>query len=126
MIEFIIIGVILLFVVLYRSSNGESVYKFVKKQTTTAYEKYAPYSYKEMSAKIKELGLQFTKKQYLIQIIFFMHILAPSLLLIIISQFFLLCTIYVIFIEFSIILLYNSWYVTSNKVFYIERNITLW
>ena len=71
MIEFIIIGVILLFVVLYRSSNGESVYKFVKKQTTTAYEKYAPYSYKEMSSKIKELGLQFTKKQYLIQIIFF-------------------------------------------------------
>ena len=71
MIEFIIIGVILLFVVLYRSSNGESVYKFVKKQTTMAYEKYAPYSYKEMSAKIKELGLQFTKKQYLIQIIFF-------------------------------------------------------
>ena len=71
MIEFIIIGVILLFVVLYRSSNGESVYKFVKKQTTIAYEKYAPYSYKEMSAKIKELGLQFTKKQYLIQIIFF-------------------------------------------------------
>lgn len=71
MIEFIIIGVILLFVVLYRSSNGESVYKFVKKQTKVAYEKYAPYSYKEMSIKIKELGLQFTKKQYLIQIIFF-------------------------------------------------------
>ena len=71
MIEFIIISVILLFVVLYRSSNGESVYKFVKKQTTMAYEKYAPYSYKEMSAKNKELGLQFTKKQYLIQIIFF-------------------------------------------------------
>lgn len=71
MIEFIIIGVILIFVVLYRSSNGESVYKFVKKQSSIVYEKYAPYSYKEMSAKIKELGLQYTKKQYIVQIVLF-------------------------------------------------------
>ena len=56
MLEFIIIGVILIFIMAYRSSNGEGVYNFAKKQATVVYDKYAPYTYKVMREKIKDLG----------------------------------------------------------------------
>ena len=69
--EFILIGIILVFIMLYRSSQGEGVYKFVQKQVGIAYEKYAPYSYKTMREKVKELGLEYTPRQYMMQIIGF-------------------------------------------------------
>lgn len=69
MLEIIIIGVIILFIVTYRSSSGAGVYKFVNEQITNIYDKYAPYSYKEMRKKIKAMGLDYTPKQYLIQIV---------------------------------------------------------
>ncbi len=69
--EFILIAVILIFVMTYRNSSGEGIYKFVKSQATVAYDQYAPYSYKVMREKIKELGLEFTPRQYLIQVILF-------------------------------------------------------
>ena len=68
---FILIAVILIFIVLYRSSKGEGVYKFVQSSANTAVEKYAPYSYKTMRAKIKELGLEYTPRQYAIQVLGF-------------------------------------------------------
>ena len=71
MLEFIIIGVILIFIMAYRSSNGEGVYNFAKKQATVVYDKYAPYTYKVMREKIKDLGLEFTPRQYAIQIVIF-------------------------------------------------------
>ena len=40
--EFILIGAILIFVVTYRNSSGEGVYKFAKQQASVAYDKYAP------------------------------------------------------------------------------------
>ena len=67
MLEFIIIGVILVFIVTYRNSSGEGIYKFLKEQTTVAYDKYTPYSYKVMREKIKELGLEYTPRQYALQ-----------------------------------------------------------
>ena len=69
MIEMIIIGVILLFIVTYRFSVGAGVYRFINEQANAIYDKYAPYSYKEMRSKIKKLGIDFTPKQYLIQIV---------------------------------------------------------
>ena len=36
--------------------------------TTNLYDKYAPYSYKEVREKVKALGQEYTKKQYTIQI----------------------------------------------------------
>ena len=69
--EFILIGIILVFIMLYRSSQGKGVYKFVQKQVGIAYEKYAPYSYKTMREKVKELGLEYTPRQYMMQIIGF-------------------------------------------------------
>ena len=46
MVEFILIGIILVFIVTYRNSSGEGIYKFVKEQATVVYDKYTPYSYK--------------------------------------------------------------------------------
>ena len=66
--EFILIGIILIFIITYRNSSGEGVYKFVKEQATVAYDTYAPYSYKVMREKIKELGLEYSPRQYAIQI----------------------------------------------------------
>ena len=67
MIEMILIGVILLFIVTYRFSVGAGVYRFINEQANAIYDKYAPYSYKEMRAKIKKLGIDYTPRQYLIQ-----------------------------------------------------------
>ena len=69
--EFIFIAIILIFVMTYRNSSGEGIYKFVKQQATVAYDQYAPYSYKVMREKIKDLGLEYTPRQYMIQIIMF-------------------------------------------------------
>ena len=69
--EIIIVGIIVIFIVLYRSSQGEGVYKFVQKQAGALYEQYAPYSYKTMRNKVKELGLEYTPRQYMMQIIGF-------------------------------------------------------
>lgn len=66
--EFILIGVILIFVMTYRNGSGEGVYNYVKESATVVYEQYAPYSYKAMREKIKELGLEYTPRQYIIQI----------------------------------------------------------
>lgn len=70
-LEFIIIGVIIIFIVTYRSSTGSGVYKFVNEQSNKLYDKYAPYSYKEMRKKIKALGLEYTPRQYITQIVLF-------------------------------------------------------
>ena len=69
--EIIIIGLIVLFIVTYRASTGAGVYQFVSEQASKIYEQYAPYSYKEMRKKIKELGLDYTPRQYLTQIVMF-------------------------------------------------------
>ena len=66
--EFILIGIILIFIVTYRNSSGEGIYKFIKQQATVAYDSYAPYSYKVMREKIKELGLEYSARQYTIQV----------------------------------------------------------
>ena len=60
-----------MFIVLYRSSNGGGIYNFVTKEADNLYNKYAPYSFKSMREKIKELGLEYTPRQYLTQIILF-------------------------------------------------------
>ncbi|MBQ2872922.1 MAG: hypothetical protein IJE89_02875 [Bacilli bacterium] len=69
--EFILIGIVLAFVMTYRNSSGEGIYKFVKNQATVLYDQYAPYSYKMMREKIKELGLDYSARQYTIQIALF-------------------------------------------------------
>lgn len=69
--EILLIGIIVIFIVTYRSSTGAGVYKFVVQQASHIYDKYAPYSYKEMRKKIKDLGMDYTPKQYITQIVLF-------------------------------------------------------
>ena len=69
---FIIILVIAVFVILYRNnSNTNNVYKFINTKFNFVYEKYAPYSFKVIRAKVKELGQEYTTRQYAIQILTF-------------------------------------------------------
>jgi len=67
--ELVIMLVIAVFVLSYRQQNGESVYKFIADTVLTVYNKYAPYSYQEVREKSKQLGQEYTPKEYLSQII---------------------------------------------------------
>ena len=69
---FIIVLAIAIFIVLYRNnSNSNNVYKFINKKIGVIYDKYAPYSFKVVREKVKELGQEYTPRQYAIQIIVF-------------------------------------------------------
>lgn len=67
--EILLIGIVILFIVSYRNSSGEGIYKFITNQTSYLYNKYAPYSYKEMRSKIKSLGIDYTPRQYITQVV---------------------------------------------------------
>ena len=71
-IIFLIVLAIAIFVVLYRNnSNSNNVYKFINKKIGVIYDKYTPYSFKLVREKVKELGQEYTPRQYAIQIIVF-------------------------------------------------------
>lgn len=69
--EFILILIIVLFIYIYRKNTGENAYKFIVKNVENAYEKFAPYSFKKIREKVKELGMEYSTKQYTIQIALF-------------------------------------------------------
>lgn len=70
-IEILIIAVILVFIYIYRKNTGDSSYKFINKAIGDTYNKYAPYSFKVVREKAKELGQEYTSRQYVVQIIIF-------------------------------------------------------
>lgn len=68
--EYFILAFIVIFIIIYRKNDGkDSFYRFVKGQFNGVYEKYAPYSYKTISAKMKELKQEYTVKDYTMQVI---------------------------------------------------------
>jgi hypothetical protein len=69
--EFLILCFIVLYVIVYRRNKGQNVYKFIVDQASTIYERYAPYSFKSVSKKAKELKQEYTPRQYTTQIIIF-------------------------------------------------------
>lgn len=69
--EFIIIILIFAFILLYRNYKGENVYKFITDQVAIAYDKFAPYSFKMVREKTKELGQEYTVRQYTLQVVLF-------------------------------------------------------
>lgn len=69
--ELLIIIVIIVGIFLYRNYKGQNVGKFITEQVTTIYEKYAPFSFKVVREKAKELGQEYSTKQYIIQICLF-------------------------------------------------------
>ena len=70
-IEIIIIGLIMIFVFIYRQNTGNNSYKFVARTLGSTYEKVAPYSFRVVREKAKELGQEYTARQYTIQVILF-------------------------------------------------------
>lgn len=69
--ELIIILAIAMFVLFYRFYNGQNVYKFITKQVGVVYDKFAPYSFKMVREKTKELGKEYTARQYTTQVLIF-------------------------------------------------------
>ena len=69
--ELLLILVIAIFVILYRRQNKQNVYKFIITQVGSLYDKYAPFSFKMTRDKVKELGLEYSTKEYTIQVLVF-------------------------------------------------------
>ncbi|MDD2470001.1 MAG: hypothetical protein PHI22_03645 [Bacilli bacterium] len=69
--ELIILCFIAVYVIVYRKNKGQKVYRFIIDQASSLYERYAPYSYKSVSQKAKELKQEYTPRQYTIQVIIF-------------------------------------------------------
>jgi hypothetical protein len=69
--ELLILGLIALYVIVYRKNKGQNVYRFIVDQASFLYNKYAPYSYKIVSEKVKDLKQEYTIRQYTTQIVIF-------------------------------------------------------
>ena len=70
-IEIFIIAAILVFVYFYRKNSGNTSYKAIARTIGNTYDKYAPYSFRVVQEKAKELGQEYSSRQYLIQIALF-------------------------------------------------------
>ena len=68
---FVAIAFIIVYVLLYRKNKGEKFSAYVTEQIGALYDKYAPYSFKEVKSKVKELGQEYTTKQYALQVAIF-------------------------------------------------------
>ncbi len=67
--ELIFIIFVVLVIFLYRNYKGQNVGKFITSQAKGMYDKFAPYSFKVVREKTKELGQEYTPRQYLIQVV---------------------------------------------------------
>lgn len=72
---FLVISFIIIFIIAYRRNTGENVYKYIVRQVGVVYDKYAPYSFKVVREKVKDLGQEYSPKQYAIQISVFALVL---------------------------------------------------
>lgn len=66
--ELIIIIVLVVGIFLYRNYQGQNVGKYITNQAQQFYDKFAPYSFKVVRDKTKQLGQEYTPRQYLIQV----------------------------------------------------------
>ncbi len=73
--ELIILCFLAIFAYMYRINEGknagQATYKYFTETITDAYNKYAPYSFKSVREKVKELGQDYGPKEYIIQIVGF-------------------------------------------------------
>ena len=68
-LELIFLIILFTTLVLYRNYQGQNVGKFITTQVQTVYNRFAPYSFKLVREKTKQLGQEYTPRQYLIQAI---------------------------------------------------------
>ena len=68
--ELIILLAIAILIMLYRNYEGQNVGRFINDQVTVLYDKFAPYSFKKVREKTKELGQELSPRQYIMQAVF--------------------------------------------------------
>ena len=98
--ELIIILLIAAFVMFYRMYRGQNVYKFITEQVSIAYDKFAPYSFKMVREKTKQLGKEYTARQYTTQVVLF-TILAGAISYMYFYNL-IITIVYVLIVDFSI------------------------
>lgn len=69
--EFLLVFIIVVFIILYRKNTGAITYKFIVDKVEDTYDKFAPYSFKKTREKVKELGMEYSTKQYTMQVVMF-------------------------------------------------------
>ena len=69
--ELVILLFLFVFATLYYLKKGDSLYKFIIDVANVVYDKYAPFSYKTIREKVKDLGQNYTVKDYTIQLCLF-------------------------------------------------------
>lgn len=69
--ELVVMLLTAIFIYAYRKSPGDAPYKYLTEKARDVYDRYAPYSYKVVKEKAKELGQDYSTKQYIIQIALF-------------------------------------------------------
>ena len=69
--ELFIIVVFVIAIYLYRNYKGENVGKYVINQIQGMYDRFAPYSFKIVREKTRQLGQDYTTRQYAIQVALF-------------------------------------------------------
>lgn len=70
-IELFVVLLIAVFIISYRQKKDANLYKFIADKVADAYNKYAPYSFKMVREKTKELGQEYTTRQYAGQVLLF-------------------------------------------------------
>ena len=55
-------------ILLYRNYKGQNISKYITEQVQVIYDKFAPYSFKVVREKAKDLGQEYTARQYIVQI----------------------------------------------------------
>ena len=66
---FFLLLIIAIGILLYRNYKGQNISKYITEQVQVIYEKFAPYSFKVVREKAKDLGQEYTARQYLIQVV---------------------------------------------------------
>ena len=72
MLESIIALAILVFGILFFFKQGDtSMHDYVNGKISSIYDRYAPYSFKQIREKVKEMGQEYSKKEYIAQVAIF-------------------------------------------------------
>ena len=69
--ELFLLLIIVGLVFLYRNYKGQNLNKFITSSISTTYNKFAPYSFKVVREKTKELGQEYSMRRYTIQVVLF-------------------------------------------------------
>ena len=70
-ILYLILVLIGIFIIAYRSKKNESVYKYLSEEGKLLYDRLAPYSYKVIRAKVKDMKQDYSVNEYIKQIVIF-------------------------------------------------------